>query len=52
MVTRGVAVPLEIERIFEEQQSLAKLDISQKSMAHKVALWVSKQLPPEHPLLN
>ncbi|MBV1879469.1 MAG: DUF5062 family protein [Pseudomonadales bacterium] len=33
-------------------QPLAKLDVSQKSMAHKLALWVSKQLPREHPLLN
>lgn len=33
-------------------QPLAKLDISQKAMAHKVALWASKQLPDDHPLLN
>ena len=33
-------------------QPLAKLDISQKSMAHKVALWASKQLPANHPLLK
>lgn len=33
-------------------QPLAKLDISQKSMAHKVALWASKQLPEDHPLLK
>ena len=33
-------------------QPLAKLDISQKAMAHKVALWASKQLPDGHPLLN
>ena len=33
-------------------QPLAKLDISQKAMAHKLALWVSKQLPAEHPLLK
>jgi hypothetical protein len=33
-------------------QPLAKLDISQKSMAHKLALWVSKQLPKDHPLLK
>jgi hypothetical protein len=33
-------------------QPLAKLDISQKTMAHKLAIWVSKQLPADHPLLN
>jgi len=33
-------------------QPLAKLDVSQKAMAHKLALWVSKQLPEDHPLLN
>ena len=33
-------------------QPLAKLDISQKSIAHKVALWASKQLPEDHPLLK
>ncbi len=33
-------------------QPLAKLDVSQKSMAHKLALWVSKQLPIDHPLLK
>ena len=33
-------------------QPLAKLDVSQKAMSHKLALWVSKQLPKEHPLLN
>ena len=33
-------------------QPLAKLDVSQKAMAHKVALWASKQLPGDHPLLN
>ena len=33
-------------------QPLAKLDVSQKAMAHKLALWVSKQLPAEHPLLK
>lgn len=33
-------------------QPLAKLDVSQKSMAHKLALWVSKQLPEGHPLLK
>lgn len=33
-------------------QPLAKLDVSQKAMAHKVALWVAKQLPEDHPLLK
>jgi len=33
-------------------QPLAKTDISQKAMAHKLALWVSRQLPAEHPLLK
>jgi len=33
-------------------QPLPNLDISQKSMRHKLALWASKQLPKEHPLLS
>ena len=33
-------------------QPLPNSDISQKSMRHKLALWVSKQLPKEHPLLK
>jgi hypothetical protein len=33
-------------------QPLAKQDVSQKSMAHKLAIWVSKQLPEDHPLLK
>jgi hypothetical protein len=33
-------------------QPLAKLDVSQKAMAHKLALWASKQLPKDHPLLR
>ena len=33
-------------------QPLAKLDVSQKAMAHKLALWVAKQLPEDHPLLK
>jgi len=33
-------------------QPLAKQDISQKTMKHKLALWVSKQLPKDHPLLK
>ena len=33
-------------------QPLAKLDVSQKAMAHKLALWAAKQLPEEHPLVK
>ena len=33
-------------------QPLAKLDISQKAMRHKLAVWASKQLPKDHPLLK
>ena len=33
-------------------QPLAKLDVSQKAMAHKLALWAAKQLPEDHPLLK
>ena len=33
-------------------QPLAKLDVSQKAMRHKLAIWASKQLPKEHPLLK
>ena len=33
-------------------QPLAKLEVSQKAMRHKLALWVSNQLPKEHPLLK
>ncbi len=33
-------------------QPLAKLDVSQKAMAHKIAIWVSRQLPKDHPLLK
>jgi len=33
-------------------QPLAKQDVSQKTMRHKLALWVSKQLPKDHPLLK
>jgi hypothetical protein len=28
------------------------MDLSQKAMAHKLALWVAKQLPEDHPLLQ
>ena len=33
-------------------QPLAKLDVSQKAMRHKLAIWVSKQLPNDHALLK
>lgn len=33
-------------------QPLAKLDVSQPAMAHKLAIWVSKNLPADHPLLK
>ncbi len=31
-------------------QPLAKLDVSQKAMRHKLALWAARQLPRDHPL--
>ena len=30
---------------------LAKADISIPKMEHKLALWIARQLPPDHPLL-
>lgn len=33
-------------------QPLAKLDVSQKTMRHKLAIWVTKQLPGDHSLLK
>ena len=33
-------------------QPLAKSDVSGPAMAHKLAMWVSKQLPADHPLLK
>ena len=33
-------------------QPLAKLEVAQKTMAHKVAIWASKQLPAGHELLK
>lgn len=33
-------------------QPLAKQDVSQKAMAHKLAIWVSRQLPADHSLLS
>ena len=33
-------------------QALPEDQVSQKSMRHKLALWYSKQLPKDHPLLK
>jgi hypothetical protein len=33
-------------------QALPESQVSQKSMRHKLALWHSKQLPKDHPLLK
>ncbi len=33
-------------------QPLPETQISQKSMAHKLAIWYSKSLPKDHPLLK
>ncbi|GMQ96569.1 MAG: hypothetical protein BMS9Abin15_0242 [Gammaproteobacteria bacterium] len=33
-------------------QALPEDQVSQKSMRHKLAIWVSRQLPKDHPLLN
>lgn len=33
-------------------QPLAKLDISQKAMRHKLAVWAAKELPKDHPLVR
>jgi hypothetical protein len=33
-------------------QPLAKSDLSIPNMRHKLALWISRQLPPDHPLLQ
>jgi hypothetical protein len=33
-------------------QPLAKDQISDPNMRHKLALWISRQLPPDHPLLS
>ena len=33
-------------------QPLPEEQVSQKSMRHRLAIWVSKQLPKEHPLLK
>jgi hypothetical protein len=31
-------------------QALPEDQVSQQSMRHKLAIWYSKQLPPDHPL--
>ena len=33
-------------------QPLAKKDISVPNMEHKLALWITRQLPSDHPLLT
>lgn len=33
-------------------QPLAKPDLSQKAMRHKLAIWASKELPKDHPLVR
>lgn len=33
-------------------QPLPEEQVSQKSMRHKLALWIAKQLPKDHPLLK
>jgi len=33
-------------------QPLAKSQESEPNMRHKLALWISRQLPEDHPLLN
>ena len=33
-------------------QPLAKDQISDPNMRHKLALWISRQLPADHPLLT
>lgn len=33
-------------------QPLPQDQLSQKSMRHRLAIWVSKQLPKDHPLLK
>lgn len=33
-------------------QPLAKDQVSEPNMKHKLALWISRQLPTGHPLLN
>lgn len=33
-------------------QALPDNQVTQKSMRHKLAIWISKQLPGDHPLLK
>lgn len=35
-----------------KMQPLAKPDLSLKNMKHKLAVWISKQLPADHELLK
>jgi len=35
-----------------EACSVAKLRAAEKSLRHKLAVWYSKQLPKDHPLLK
>jgi len=36
----------------QQIQPLAKDQISESNMKHKLALWAAKRLPPDHPLLR
>jgi len=36
----------------KKMQPLAKLDVSLPNMKHKLAVWISKQLPEDHELLK
>jgi len=36
----------------KKMQPLAKMDVSLPNMKHKLAVWISKQLPPDHELLQ
>lgn len=36
----------------KKMQPLAKLDVSLPNMKHKLAVWISKQLPADHELLK
>jgi len=52
------SVKLKVEFIYKALvedkliQPLAKENISDPNMRHKLALWISRQLPPDHPLLK
>ncbi len=36
----------------KKMQPLAKMDVSLPNMKHKLAVWISKQLPPDHELMQ